>query len=179
MSRLPESSQTEESVKRRWRTPPALVAAIVARYGSIDTDAAATQGEEIADVFEIITPEADALDPRPWRTVAQAVVFLNPPWGREPRGTATWVRRALEELDRGRIRLLLLLVPECTDTTWWWTAAGRADEVLSLGRVAYCRPDGTPGPQPPQGSTLFVIRPDRSLAREVCLLRRWNWRDAK
>lgn len=49
----------------------------------------------------------------PWRG---PTVYLNPPYGRV---LPLWVRKALDEMAAGRVRLLLMLLPARTDTRWF------------------------------------------------------------
>ena len=56
---------TPTPAKRRWRTPPALFAAIDTRYG-FGLDAAAEDGAGLC--LAHITPDMDTLT-MPWRTV--------------------------------------------------------------------------------------------------------------
>jgi len=167
--------QTPLDEKRCWRTDRVVANLLFIRYGAPLLDAAATDAS-VALAPCWIPPETDALSPEPWWDRASGreagawptpdsrwspswtpSVWLNPPWGTGKTGTGAWVDRALRELVAKRVSRILLLVPEATDTAWWWFAAERASEVVSLGRIAYCRPSGERISSPPQGSTLFVL----------------------
>lgn len=184
--KLPGGSDTPSTEKTLWRTPPALALAIFGAYGAPDLDAAATDGSVSLGGNGWLSPAEDGLDPRPWwerrRKASEwlpltdrPVAWLNPPCGGGRTGTGAWSRRALCELPR--LHQLYMLVPECTDTNWWWSLASYPGAlVLSLGRVAYNRPDGTPGQIPPQGSSLFLLRPCPVGAECAAVtLHRWRW----
>jgi hypothetical protein len=181
--------QTPLDEKRCWRTDRLVANHLFARYGVPLLDAAATNAD-VALAPCWIPPETDALRPEPWWDRASGrdatswptpearwnaswtpSVWLNPPWGTGKTGTPAWIDRALLELDAHRVSRILLLVPEATDTAWWWKAAERATEVVSLGRIAYCRPSGERISAPPQGSTLFVLDPPARTPSPDSLLR--------
>ena len=172
MAKLAEGTETPREEKRRWRTDRVVALLIFARYGVPLLDGAATDATASLAPFWV-PPEVDSLLPAPWAARAHTdldvksprlltpapLTWLNPPWGSGSFGTGAWVDRALEERAQKRIGRLLLLVPEATDTIWWWKAARVATEAVSLGRIAYLRPNGDRVGSPPQGSTLFVIDP--------------------
>ncbi len=183
MGRLHGGSATGAADKTLWRTPPGLVRAVFERHGFPEIDAAATDRSVALGTDGWLSPKEDALDPRPWASRARytgakpagpPLAWLNPPWSAEPRGTGTWVRRALSECRQLRVRGVLLLVPEAPDTHWWWEAANVASVVYSLGRVRYLRPSGEEGPVPPQGSTLFVVLSGDKARTNICALIRWR-----
>ena len=174
-------TETDPNDRTLWRTPPVLVAAVLDRLRSgrpFDLDAAAA-GPETAHGFRCLTPAEDALAPGAWgpRCFPKDApgelrsAWLNPPFGRGG-VTARWTDRAIVEADG--LALLCVLVPEATDTGWWRRLYARADEALSLGRVPFLRPDGSPGDSPPQGYSLMVLRglrPTRGAS-----LRPWAWK---
>ena len=183
MSTLFEGLAPEREEKRCWRTPPAFLVAVGERYGRIDLDAAA-ENAIVAVAPRFLSPVDDALGDGAWAErfapgATGVSAWLNPPYGRDTAtipGIGRWIDRAVAEVRGGRLSRLLLLVPEVPDTRWWWTAASVADEILSVGRISFLRPDGTPGPTgAPQGYSLFVLR-DREPSPGVCSMRRWLWR---
>ena len=166
--------QTPVDEKRCWRTDRVVANMIFARYGFPLLDAAATD-REVSLAPTWLSPSEDGLALDPWwdRALGREtgwpmpgarwnpswtpIAWLNPPWGSGKLGTGAWVDRALLEVADARVSRLLLLLPEATDTAWWWRAATASTEVVSLGRIAYCRPSGERIGAPPQGSTLFVL----------------------
>ena len=176
--------QTPTDEKRCWRTDRIVATMIFARYGFPLLDAAATNhAVSLAPTW--LSPEQDGLAPGPWwdRALGREAsswpapesrwnpswtpsAWLNPPWGTGKLGTGAWVDRALLEVDEARVSRLLLLLPEATDTAWWWRAATASTEVVSLGRIAYCRPSGERIGAPPQGSTLFVLDANTASPKE-------------
>lgn len=175
MSATLYASSTPTAEKTLWRTPPALVAAVVARFGPLHVDASASPGMAIGGVLAQITPAADALAPRSWSSYApirRPAIWLNPPWAGGGI-TKQWAARALTEVDRGCSRLFVL-VPEATDSAWWWTLAARSLVVYSLGRVGYMRPGGEIAARPGHGSSLFYLLPGGSAEAQAALV---PWRD--
>ena len=163
------STPPAEPEKRRWRTPPWLFAALDSEF-RFDLDACADADNTLCRYY--LSASDDALDVM-WHASFASIrediigrggvirtAWVNPPWGRVGKGfagTGAFVDRAWEVSRRGLT--VVVLVESATDTAWWKRAATRADEVRIAGRIAFARPDGTPGPQPPGGVTLFVFRP--------------------
>jgi len=172
----------------RWRTPPELVAAIEARFGTIDVDAAAEDANAIAARW--FTAEQDCLfqdwrrghrfqsgdaygpapdiDPSKIRTI-----YINPPWG--PRGVPKWAKeqhptrefnpfigtgRFVQKAweESRRGPTVLALLPQSLDAVWMKPWLVRADEILIGRRFRFLRPDGTRADQPPGGHLLLVFR---------------------
>ena len=179
MSILPANPSTPAHERTLWRTPRALVCAARARWldgQAFALDCAATD-ETVSVGTRHLSPADDALADGGWMVRAygdnvKRSGWLNSPYGRGGL-TGRWTDRAIVEADG--CSLLAVLVPEATDTGWWRRLYARADEALSCGRVPFLRPDGTPGDSPPQGYTLFALRPlcDATLGAS---LRVWNWR---
>lgn len=175
MSATLYASATPTAEKTLWRTPLALVSAVVARFGPLHLDASASVGMAIPGVLAHITPAADALAPRSWSSYApirRPAIWLNPPWAGGG-VTGRWAARAVHEVDRGCARLFVL-VPEATDSAWWWTLAARSVVVYSLGRVGYIRPSGEVAARPGHGSSLFYLLPGGSVEQQAALV---PWRD--
>lgn len=179
-ARAAERAPTEAAVvvldaepeKHRWRTPSWLVAPLMDEF-RFDLDACADETNAIARRYlsraddALVTPWRSAWrereDVQGWGRIIRAA-FQNPPWGRRGRGfagTGAFVDRAWWESrpSTGSGLTVAVLVESATDTAWWWRAFQRADEVRIGPRVAFTRPDGTPGNSPPGGVTLFVFRP--------------------
>jgi transcriptional regulator with XRE-family HTH domain len=64
-----------------------------------------------------------------------AAVYMNPPYGRV---IGDWTSKALSEVQSGRAKLVVGLVPARTDTRWWHSSVvGHADVWLLRGRLAF------------------------------------------
>lgn len=85
------------------------------------------------DVF--YTPEEDGLA-HDWKAPS---VWVNPPYGRNL--IDKWTDKAIEEVDKGNARLVILLIPYRAGTLWWDRLEARADEVRRIvGRLCYENP---------------------------------------
>lgn len=156
-----------EPERRCWRTPKWVVIPLYQEF-RFCLDACADEDNHIGPWW--IDRRRDALT-TPWRPGAvhgptayaheRAAAFCNPPYGRPGNGfpgTGAFVDRAWGQCREQQV-VVVVLVESATDTTWWRRAFRRSDEVRLLPRVAFLRPDGSPGKQPPGGSTVFVFRP--------------------
>ncbi len=92
-----------------WGTPPALLAQLAAEFGPFDLDPAASEELHAAPVW--FSREVDGLT-MPWF----GRVFCNPPYGRQ---VGLWVAKARAEVEAGRAKLAVLLIPAATSTHWW------------------------------------------------------------
>jgi phage N-6-adenine-methyltransferase len=149
--------------KRRWRTPPALFAAVDARY-SFGLDAAAEEGAGLC--LAHITPEMNTLV-TPWASMClrnadgERWAYLNSPWGPPGNGfpgTRAFTRRALDQFRT--LDGAVLLLPTAADTSWWRELFAASAEVRLLPRIAFIDPDtGRAAEAPPgDGCTLFELR---------------------
>ena len=90
-------------------------------------------------------------------------VFVNPPYGRE---LSHWIAKAKAEVEQGRARCVVALVPSRTDTRWWHEhIAGRADVYLLRGRLTFGEADQVA----PFPSALVVWGADREIARALSM----------
>lgn len=81
-------------------------------------------------------------------------VFVNPPYGRQ---IIRWTGKALEEVQRGK--LIVMLLPCRTDTKWWHDHILRADEIRFIrGRLHFndSEPSQSRAPFP---SAIVIFRP--------------------
>ncbi len=68
-------------------------------------------------------------------SAGNSVIFCNPPYGR---GLAKWVEKCRAEVDAGRAKTVVALVPARTDTLYWHEhIAGRAAIYFLLGRLKF------------------------------------------
>lgn len=156
------SSDSEEfyaqSKKDTWRTPESFYGAIADRQGGIDLDPCAAPDSTIGDVNYTIAPDPDHEDIKhqdglavPWF----GTVFVNPPFSYK----GDWLEKAVAEYDAGHTDLIVVVVPDSTDTKSWWHEyiAGVADYVwFRRGRLAYVDEDGERAGSPTFGTALAI-----------------------
>lgn len=121
-----QAKQGKASASDEWTTDPKLVAAILAEYGAIILDAAATAENAVAPRF--ITKEMDALE-MDWQVVAgdgPGIAFCNPPYSapNKPRFT----EKAIATAEAG---LTVAMVLPCNTRDRWFHS-------LVLSRVVGC-----------------------------------------
>lgn len=123
--------------KERWCTPPEIFDPLMAEF-NFDLDAAADWGT--AKLDKILSPRADALNPREW---PGEMIWLNPPYGRK---LESFIRRAsFEAHERGKT--IAGLIPFRCRAAWWHECViGAAPEVRCYRkRIKFLRPDGSRG----------------------------------
>lgn len=96
------------------------MAAVIARFGRIWADLAATAENAKAPVF--FTPADDSLS-QDWRCLSGNLAWLNPPFGH----LGPWVRKAAECGQR-----VLVLVPASVGSVWFSQWVHRRAYVLAL-----------------------------------------------
>ena len=125
-----------------WYTPKYIFDAMGTGF---DLDVAAP-----ADLSHIHTPastfiHADSLD-RKWF----GFVWMNPPFGGR-NSLIPWLDKFFAHGNG------VALTPDRTSAPWWQAAALKADALLHVnGKVRFIRPDGSEGPSPTNGTTLFA-----------------------
>lgn len=106
----------QPNAKQDYQTSPELLAAVQARYGKIDFDAACTRENAVAE-YGYFYPEHDALA-QDWAELQGMTVWCNPPFGKSGKFAerAAKARRQAWTADAPRV---LLLVQAAVDTQWW------------------------------------------------------------
>lgn len=103
------------SKRTDWETPPELLAALEAEFGSLFDPCP-------------VSPDFDGLA-IPW----EERNFINPPYGRE---IGPWLKKAYEESLLGK--LVVCLIPARTDTRWWHSYIMKAQEIRFIkGRITF------------------------------------------
>ncbi len=115
-------------------TPQEFLDAVIARFGGIHLDLAATETNTVAGLFN--NPETDSLK-QPWANipgVSDANLWLNPPF--DP--ITPWVAKCTKEraLLTGDTRILLLC-PFAAGTKWWRDNVAPYADVYSVGRMKF------------------------------------------
>lgn len=114
------------SASDEWATPQELFDRLNKIF-RFNLDAAATL--ENAKCNEFYTKEENGLS-RPWH----GNVWLNPPYGRQ---IGAWVKKAYEEVTRGRAASVVLLLPARTDTAWYHDYCTKGFIVHLRGRLKF------------------------------------------
>ena len=139
------------SMSETWETPRALLETLVTVFGRFDLDPCAprkTRARVKARVH--LTQEDDGLS-LPWH----GTVFVNPPYGRT---LSSWVAKAHREVQEGRARTVVALLPARPDTSYWHAhVAGHAARLLSPRPSPLRR--WRPGRTVPLGTRSLGIRP--------------------
>lgn len=138
------NSALNSSKRMDWRTPKALLNALVNEFGSM--------WDPCREPFVDGSLVRNALAEE-WEFPA----YVNPPYGR---AIAAWMAKCAEQGERG---VVVALVPARTDTSWWHESViGRAAEVrLIRGRLRFDDQDG----RAPFPSALVVYRPGNTETR--------------
>jgi transcriptional regulator with XRE-family HTH domain len=126
-----------------WRTPQLLLSRLYRVFGRFDLDPCSPVADRRRAPVQArvrYTRDDDGLV-LPWF----GTVFVNPPYGRE---LPYWVAKAAREVGQGRARVVVLLMPARTDTSYWHRyVAGQAHIFFLLGRLRFDE-EGTPAPFP-------------------------------
>lgn len=123
-----------------WYTPVSLLEELLLRHlgaGELwDLDPAADPRAPAWSRARAHFTRADDGLAQQWR----GRVWLNPPYGTALRA---WTRKAIAEVQAGRVELVVLLVPARPDTGWWAELLAAGAEVeFRRGRLRFLEPDG-------------------------------------
>jgi phage N-6-adenine-methyltransferase len=154
------------SVGLSWETPRALLDALSSVFGRFDLDPCSPRksGPPVRARVHFTT-EDDGLS-LPWH----GVVFVNPPYGR---GLAHWVAKARSEVEEGRAKAVVALLPARPDTAYWHAhVAGRATVYFLRGRLRF---SGS-GQSAPFPSALAVWGADPGLLADLDTALPGAWR---
>jgi len=67
-------------------------------------------------------------------------VFLNPPYSAPD--LSNFLRKAINEYEKGRINQMIILTNQGTDTKWSRIITSKAIIVFTIGRISFVRPNG-------------------------------------
>lgn len=156
------------STHQAWETPAALLEALLSVFGRFDLDPCAarkSRGRVRARVH--FTHDDDGLS-LPW----YGVVFVNPPYGRT---LGLWVAKARREVEEGRARTVVALLPARPDTAYWHEhVAGRAVVYFLRGRLRFS--DGEQAAPFPSALVVWGALPETILALDRALPDAWRAR---
>jgi phage N-6-adenine-methyltransferase len=154
------------STNQAWETPEVLLAALHGVFGRFDLDPCAPRKSRTRVRARVhLTAEDDGLS-----VAWHGTVFVNPPYGR---GLSAWVAKARREVDEGRARAVVALLPARPDTTYWHEhVANRAAVYFLRGRLRF----GDGGNSAPFPSALAVwgASPETLSALDAALLGAWR-----
>jgi phage N-6-adenine-methyltransferase len=144
-----------------WYTPAEYVWVAQQVLGGIDIDPASHDfAQRTVKAAQYFTAETDGLN-REWH----GRVWLNPPYVQPLVGE--FINKLVAEYAAGRVTAAVLLVNNCTDATWFHTAAKACDAIcFTRGRIKFEKPDGIAG-SPTQGQAFFYFGVDIPRFREV------------
>jgi transcriptional regulator with XRE-family HTH domain len=112
-------------------TPAALLAALCTVFGRFDLDPCSPRRTRTRVGARQHWTEADDGLSMPWF----GVVFMNPPYGR---GLGAWVEKARTEVEQGRARTVVALIPARPDTSYFHEhVAGRAEVYFLKGKLKF------------------------------------------
>ena len=99
------------------------------------------------------TPQHDSLD-RDW---SNEVVWMNPPYSRDPKENTKWLRKAYREAQKGGT-VVVLIQCRSTETKWWHDYAMKASELRFVKDRLHFKLNGI-SRRANHGSVVVVFRP--------------------
>ena len=154
------------STHQAWETPAALLEALHGVFGRFDLDPCAPRRTRTRVKARIhLTDEDDGLS-----VAWHGVVFVNPPYGR---GLAAWVAKAHREVEEGRAKTVVALLPARPDTAYWHShVAGRAAVYFLRGRLRFG--DGEQSAPFPSALVVWGAGPETLVALAAALPGAWR-----
>lgn len=133
--------------ENEWYTPKEYIDAVRDVFGVIDLDpASSAAAQQTVQAKSYFTKATNGLE-QEWH----GRVWLNPPYSQPD--IAYFVAKLLSEL--GRVTAAIMLTHNNTDTSWFHSAASRADAVcLTRGRIGFVNVKGDIA-TPTNGQTFF------------------------
>ena len=140
------------STHQAWETPAELLQALSLVFKHFDLDPCAERKSRSHVRARVnFTHEDDGLT-LPWH----GVVFVNPPYGRT---LGLWVAKARQEVEEGRARTVVALLPARPDTAYWHEhVAGRAVVYFLRGRLRFS--DGEQAAPFPSALVVYGATPE-------------------
>jgi len=142
-----------------WGTPQTLVDELAGRFagGKFNLDPCAEPWNEKAFYSFCGSPEDDGLI-REWRVPAKTTrVFCNPPYN----DVKSWVEKAITEVELGNAAVVVMLLPNRTDQSWFHAFAESyvCESVHFIkGRVQFDAPPEVTASSNREGSIVVVLR---------------------
>jgi phage N-6-adenine-methyltransferase len=156
------------STNQEWETPAALLEALCAVFGRFDLDPCAPRKSRARVKARMHWTDEDDGLALGWH----GTVFVNPPYGR---ALARWVAKAHREVQDGRAKLVVALLPARPDTTYWHHhIAGRAAVYFLRGRLKFG--DGTQSAPFPSALVVWGAAPEVLQKLDAALKGAWRAR---
>ena len=154
------------STHHGWETPPEILETLYEVFGKFDLDPCAARKSRTRVRARVhFTEEDDGLS-LPWH----GVVFVNPPYGRT---LGLWVAKAHHEVQEGRARTVVALLPARPDTAYWHKhVAGRATVYFLRGRLRFS--DGEQSAPFPSALVVWGAVPETIPALDRALPDAWR-----
>ncbi len=154
------------STNQAWETPAALLEALHGVFGRFDLDPCASRRSRTRVRARVhLTQEDDGLS-----VAWHGAVFVNPPYGR---GLAAWVAKARREVEEGRAKAVVALLPARPDTAYWHDhVAGRAVVYFLRGRLRFG--DGEQSAPFPSALAVWGATPETLFALDAALSGAWR-----
>lgn len=137
-------SNTSESEKNEWRTPPEVFAWASSLLGGINFDTACNDYNALARPVWSAHGSRDALQVH-W----SGRLFCNCPYD----NIDAWASYSIS-MSRA---ITALLIPSPNGEARYAELCAKAHEIQIIGRLAFLKPDGTPVSGNTRGSSLFII----------------------
>lgn len=156
------------SVGQRWETPTELLDALYRVFRRFDLDPCAPRKSRTRVKARVHFTEEDDGLALPWH----GTVFVNPPYGR---GLAAWVSKGRREVEEGRAKTVIALLPARPDTAYWHDhIAARAVVYFLRGRLRF---SGSEQSAPfPSALALWGADPEALVALDAVLPEAWRTR---
>ena len=154
------------STHQAWETPAELLQALSLVFKQFDLDPCASRKSRSHVHARVnFTHDDDGLT-LPWH----GVVFVNPPYGRT---LGLWVAKARLEVEEGRARTVVALLPARPDTAYWHEhVAGRAVVYFLRGRLRFS--DGEQSAPFPSALVVYGATPEIIVALDQALPTAWR-----
>jgi phage N-6-adenine-methyltransferase len=151
MGALLNNFRAQASGKQEWYTPSQYIEAARKVMGAIDLDPASSdEAQKTVRAKRYLTAADNGLN-HEWL----GRVFLNPPYAAQE--VSAFVRKLIEEVEAQRAEQAILLVNNCTDTSWFHEAfKSCAGVCFTSGRISFDNPTGSSA-SPTQGQAFFYF----------------------
>ena len=156
------------STNQTWETPTALLETLHAVFGRFDLDPCAPRKSRTRVKAKVHLTDADDGLSVPWN----GVVFVNPPYGRT---LAAWVAKAHREVEEGRAKTVVALLPARPDTAYWHDhVASHAAVYFLRGRLRFG--EGTQSAPFPSALAIWGADPETLATLDAALPEAWRTR---
>lgn len=143
-----------------WFTPPKWIELARKTMGSIDLDPASNEeANKIVKAESFYTKDQDGLSQNWFGNV-----WLNPPF------SAGLISKFADKVidQYPNYEQAIIITDNCTETNWWQSLAKNACCILFVKtRIRFLNPNGSPGPYPYRGQTIFYLGPNQGAAAFV------------